>query len=468
MRRRVSNAQMYLGPMLKSRVLRPQRSISAFGRRPNSPRARLPRSSNLDRRAKGSCRPKNEFGIQGGRHSGLPTAGPETFCGEGQVWDDTLRSCVSCSICKTFPDTPHCGLCQETATSSHNLPSEVTQTPCTQGSVWDSFQNGCVSCAVCETHPDTPICTACSSQQDSPRCPKGLAWDPFLENCMSCTICETHPDSYICQVCPTVQPTVTPDPRDHGQPSDDPGLVTIILAAVLACVGVFVLVLLAAAIVAKCVPVRYRRCPQCCQKEPKGDETNNGKRIAQPTGQQDSGRSSLVSSRSDSDTCVMEPLKPQDNTVNFTSGLQLPPCPHGAAWDGFLGKCVDCAVCETHPDTPVCRVCPTVSPRPVLRTEAPDGLKSDASPALVAVLTSVAVCLTAGLVGVAVWVKYGPGWGVCRCCGHGQKGRKFPEVEPGKTARGYKVTQVENDSGCKLRPQQQDNNNIDLWLSDPP
>ncbi|KAI8507021.1 Thromboxane-A synthase [Branchiostoma belcheri] len=32
---------------------------------PNSPRARLPRSSNLDRRAKGSCRPKNEFGIQG-------------------------------------------------------------------------------------------------------------------------------------------------------------------------------------------------------------------------------------------------------------------------------------------------------------------------------------------------------------------------------------------------------------------
>ncbi|KAI8500511.1 Leucine-rich repeat-containing protein 34 [Branchiostoma belcheri] len=32
--------------------------------RPSSPRARLPRSSNLDRRAKGSCRPKNEFGIQ--------------------------------------------------------------------------------------------------------------------------------------------------------------------------------------------------------------------------------------------------------------------------------------------------------------------------------------------------------------------------------------------------------------------
>ncbi|KAI8488207.1 hypothetical protein Bbelb_340560 [Branchiostoma belcheri] len=37
----------------------------SFGGRPNSPRARLPRSSNLDRRAKGSCRPKNEFGTQG-------------------------------------------------------------------------------------------------------------------------------------------------------------------------------------------------------------------------------------------------------------------------------------------------------------------------------------------------------------------------------------------------------------------
>ncbi|KAI8490407.1 hypothetical protein Bbelb_316750 [Branchiostoma belcheri] len=33
--------------------------------RPNSPLARLPRSSNLDRRAKGSCRPTNEFGTQG-------------------------------------------------------------------------------------------------------------------------------------------------------------------------------------------------------------------------------------------------------------------------------------------------------------------------------------------------------------------------------------------------------------------
>ncbi|KAI8488590.1 hypothetical protein Bbelb_336190 [Branchiostoma belcheri] len=41
------------------------RPSNSFGGRQNSPRARLPRSSNLDRRAKGSCRPKNEFGTQG-------------------------------------------------------------------------------------------------------------------------------------------------------------------------------------------------------------------------------------------------------------------------------------------------------------------------------------------------------------------------------------------------------------------
>ncbi|XP_078679530.1 uncharacterized protein LOC144915157 [Branchiostoma floridae x Branchiostoma belcheri] len=112
---------------------------------------------------------------------------------------------------------------------------------------------------------------------------------------------------YLLSVTPTASPR-----------SDDPGRVTIILAAVLAFLGVFVLVVFAFLIVrfCPCVPARFRRCPQCCQKEPKGDETKNGKRIAQPTGQHDSGRSSLVSSRSgDSDTCVMEPLKPQDNAV---------------------------------------------------------------------------------------------------------------------------------------------------------
>ncbi|CAH1266013.1 Hypp3288 [Branchiostoma lanceolatum] len=243
--------------------------------------------------------------------SGFPTAGPETFCGEGQVWDDTLRSCVSCSVCRTFPETPHCAFCPETATSHHILASKVTQTPCEEGSVWDSFQNGCVSCKVCETHPDTPICTECSRQGDSPVCPEGRAWDPFLENCMSCTICETHPDSYICQVCPTIAPT---DPTDR--PSDDPGQMITILAAVLAFFGVFIIVLVAFFVAKFCVPDRCKRCMECCQKKHKGDQTNNGKRIAHPAGQDDSGRSSLVSSRSDSDTCVMEPLKPQDDKNN--------------------------------------------------------------------------------------------------------------------------------------------------------
>ncbi|XP_035676406.1 uncharacterized protein LOC118415731 isoform X2 [Branchiostoma floridae] len=245
--------------------------------------------------------------------SGFPTAGPETFCGEGQVWDATLRSCVSCSICQTFPETAHCQFCPETATSRDSLASELTQRPCEEGSVWDSFQNGCVSCGVCETHPDTPICTACSEQGDSPVCPEGRAWDPFLQNCMSCTICDTHPDSYICQVCPTPSPTVP-----TGRLSDDLDQKYIILAAVVACVGVFFAVLLIAFLIAKfCVPDGCRRCLQCCTKKPKGDETNNGKRIAHPTGpQDDSGLSSLVSSRSNSDTCVMQPLNPQDNKKN--------------------------------------------------------------------------------------------------------------------------------------------------------
>ncbi|XP_078676676.1 uncharacterized protein LOC144913689 [Branchiostoma floridae x Branchiostoma belcheri] len=138
--------------------------------------------------------------------------------------------------------------------------------------------------------------------------------------------------------------------------------------------------------------------------------------------------------------CDTHPDTPFCGQCRSGTPSQPASCPEGAVWDGFLRRCVDCAVCGTHPDTPVCRACP--------RTEAPDGLKSDAPPVLAAVLTSVAVCLTAGLMGVAVWVKYGPDWGVCRCCGHGQKGRQFPEVEPGQTARGYKVTQVADDSGC--------------------
>eukprot|EP00058_Branchiostoma_floridae_P009038 XP_002594526.1 hypothetical protein BRAFLDRAFT_87749 [Branchiostoma floridae] len=246
--------------------------------------------------------------------SGFPTAGPETFCGEGQVWDATLRSCVSCSICRTFPETAHCQFCPETATSHDNLPSEVTQTPCEEGSVWDNFQHDCVSCGVCETHPDTPICTACDRQGDSPVCPKGRAWDPFLQNCMSCTICDTHPDSYICQVCPTPTPTVPTDPT--ASPSDNPDRLIIILAVLLPFLGVFFVVLGAFFAFRFCVPVRYRQRLQCCQKETKGHQTNNGKRIAHPAGQDDSGRSSLVSSRSDSDTCVMEPLSPQDDKKN--------------------------------------------------------------------------------------------------------------------------------------------------------
>ncbi|XP_066285023.1 uncharacterized protein [Branchiostoma lanceolatum] len=125
-------------------------------------------------------------------------------------------------------------------------------------------------------------------------------------------------------------------------------------------------------------------------------------------------------------------------TGETSGGTQPPSCPEGAVWDGFLRKCVNCTVCETHPGTPVCRFCPTVSPI----TEAPNGLRLEDNTVLVAALTTAAVLVAMGL-GAAVWVRCGPGRGVCRCCG-----QEFPEVpEPGKTAQGYELSQVEDDSG---------------------
>ncbi|CAH1266014.1 Hypp3289 [Branchiostoma lanceolatum] len=131
-------------------------------------------------------------------------------------------------------------------------------------------------------------------------------------------------------------------------------------------------------------------------------------------------------------------------TGGTSGGTQPPSCPEGTVWDGFLRKCVNCTVCETHPNTPVCRFCPTQGP---LRTAAPNGLRLGHDTVLVAVLTTLAIFVAMGL-GAAVWVRCGPDRGVCKCCRHGHQGKQVPEVEPGKTAQGYKLTQVEDDSGC--------------------
>ncbi|XP_078595364.1 uncharacterized protein LOC144872752 [Branchiostoma floridae x Branchiostoma japonicum] len=212
--------------------------------------------------------------------------------------------------------------------------------PCPQDAVWDSHLGSCVSCSVCETYPNTPVCESCTSGREDPEpsppqvstgvCQNGYAWDSVQKKCFSCGVCDAYPDTPFCDQC--------------------------------------------------------------------ADKTT-------------------------------------------TSGTKSPSCPDGTAWDGFLGRCVSCNVCETHPDTPVCRFCPTP------RTDAPDGSRPDHNTVLVAVLTTAAIVLVMCLA-VAVWVSRGPGRGVCRLCGHGQQRRQFPEVEPGKTVKGYKLTQVEDDSGC--------------------
>eukprot|EP00058_Branchiostoma_floridae_P009037 XP_002594525.1 hypothetical protein BRAFLDRAFT_87748 [Branchiostoma floridae] len=138
---------------------------------------------------------------------------------------------------------------------------------------------------------------------------------------------------------------------------------------------------------------------------------------------------------------------------------KLEACENGYAWDSVQNKCFWCGVCNTYPDTPFCDQCAdetTTSGTPPPCPEgsiwdgfldAPEGSRPDHNTVLVAVLTTAAIVLAMCLA-VAVWASRGPDRGVCRLCGHGQQRPQFPEVEPGKTVKGYKLTQVEDDSGC--------------------